>query len=86
MAAAEKAINPSAPYDGAAAITPHDSNASISGRPRGIYVGGAGAVKVDMEDGTTATFAAVPVGTFMPIKAVKVYATGTTATNLLALY
>ena len=53
---------------------------------RAVYIGGAGNVKVDMADGSTVTFEAVPVGTFMPIQVRKVYATGTTATNIHALF
>ena len=72
-------------YQGAAAITPHDTNLlpTIS---RSIYVGGTGAVKVKTADGNDVTFPAVPVGTILPIRAQQVFATGTTATNLVSLY
>jgi len=71
----------------AKAITPSDTDNLPDGPCRGIYVGGAGAVKVIPGSGGTAvTFAAVPVGTVLDVVAVRVYATGTTATNLLALY
>ena len=70
---------------GAAAVTPSDSTAL---RPtRGLYVGGAGDVKVDMSmDGTAVTFSGILAGTILPIQVVKVYATDTTATSIVALY
>jgi hypothetical protein len=50
----------------------------------GIYVGVAGDVKVDMKSSGTVTFKALPVG-LHKIGVTRVYATGTTATNLLGL-
>lgn len=70
----------------AAAVTPSDTVDLPDGPCRGIYVGGAGAVKIVTTNGSTVTFAAVPVGTFMRVGAVRIFSTGTTATNLLALY
>lgn len=70
-------------YRGAAAITPSDS-ANLTDPISAIYVGGTGAIKVDMANGDTVTFAAVAVGIF-PIAVKKVYATGTAATNLIGL-
>ncbi len=66
------------------AITPHDSN-QLARTTRYIYVGGAGAVALVTKAGTTLTFAAVPVGTVLPVRASIVKATGTTATNLIGL-
>lgn len=83
---AEVAKNPDAPYFSAAAITPTDTAATIFAVCRGVYVGGAGALKVVMEDDTEVTFAAVPVGTTLRIRIKRVFSTGTAATNLLALY
>ena len=54
--------------------------------PFGLYVGTGGDVAVDMyQTGTNITFAAVPAGTILPILAVKVYNTGTDASNIVAL-
>jgi hypothetical protein len=72
-------------YSSAAAITPHDSTDIAGGPTKAIYVGGAGAV-VAVMNGAAVTFAAVPVGTVLRIKATRVNATSTTATNLVALY
>lgn len=62
-----------------------------------LYIGGAGNVSVlleDFPDTDTATEAArgaqifsnVPAGTILPIRVKKVFATGTTATNIKCLY
>ncbi len=56
---------------------------------RGVWVGGAGNVVVDMaEFGTNITFTGVPAGTLLPICVSKIYSTanGTTATSLTAIY
>lgn len=52
----------------------------------GVWVGGAGNVAAVMQDGTFAIFMAVPAGVALPIRAKRINATGTTATNLLVLY
>lgn len=67
---------------GGAAITPNDSTAVDF---NGIYVGGAGNIKVDLYDGSTVTLNGALVGTIYPLRVTKVYATGTTATNLVGL-
>ena len=51
---------------------------------RGVYVGTTGNLKVDMVSGGTVTFVAL-VG-LLPIQVDRIYATGTTATNIVALY
>lgn len=72
-------------YDEAAAIVPADGS-DLPALTRAIYVGVTGDVKVDLETtGTGITFKAMPVGIHR-IRAKRVYATGTTATNLVALY
>ena len=54
--------------------------------PRAIYVGVSGNIKVDMlGNGTAVTFSNVPVGMWS-IRVSKLYATGTTATNIVAVY
>jgi len=70
------------PIRRAIAITPdNDNDQTVVFRE--IYVGGAGAVKVDMEVSGTVTFAAVPVGTTLVGNFKRVYSTGTTATLLI---
>jgi hypothetical protein len=55
---------------------------------RYLWVGGAGAVKLDLVNGGTVTLSGVPAGTMLKLSATKVYslADGTTATNIVALY
>ena len=53
---------------------------------RAIYVGTSGAVKVDMRGGTALTFTNVQDGTVLPVRVSKVYQTGTTASNMVALW
>jgi hypothetical protein len=67
---------------GGAAITPSDT---VAVDFNGFYVGGAGNIKVDLYDGSTITLNGVLVGSIYPMKVSKVYATGTTATNLVGL-
>jgi len=42
-------------------------------------------LKVDMADSGTVTFSGLPAGIFLPIIVKRVYSTGTTATNIIAL-
>ena len=53
---------------------------------RAFYVGGAGDVKVTTSGGNTVTFVGVTVGTVLPVRVVRFWSTGTTATNLIGLY
>jgi hypothetical protein len=75
----------------AAAVTPNDS-VDISGTEnRGvcIYIGsvaGGADVKVTMESGSIVTFKGLTAGSFLPILVTRVWATDTTATEILALY
>lgn len=71
----------------AAVIVPSDS-ADLPNFSRGIYIGGAGNLTVDMVDqpGVSVQFVAVPAGAVLPIQVRKVYATGTSASALVALY
>ena len=67
-------------------ITPNDS-ADLAEKTRALYVGGAGDVVVILADDTVAvTFKAVPEGAVLPIQAKRVYATSTTATDIVGLY
>ncbi len=72
--------------DNAVAVTPSDT-ADLGVIAKRLYVGSTGAIKVDTAGGITATFVAVPVGIFDPgCKIKKVYSTGTSATNMIAMY
>ena len=73
------------PGEGAAAVTPNDST-DLTTIARALYVGGAGDVKIDAADGSTVTFVGVQAGSIIPVRAARVYATGTDATNIVAIY
>lgn len=83
MAASYHTADATCPAHGAVAVTPTDG--LLLPVTRGIYVGVTGHVAVQMADGQTVTFNALPVG-FHPIQAQIILSTGTTATNILALY
>jgi hypothetical protein len=82
------------PVESALAVTPSDGanlappSGDANKATRGIWLGGAGTIKVDMADGTTVTFTApaTACGLVLPLAVKKVYATGTTATLIVALY
>ena len=50
-----------------------------------LYVGSTGNLKVDTITGSTVTFKNMPVG-FFPVQVKKVYSTGTTAADIIALW
>lgn len=65
-------------------IVPNDA-VDLSAVTRGIYVGAAGHLQVQMVSGQTVTFENVLAGVVYPIRAARVLATGTTAEGLVAL-
>lgn len=67
------------------AITPHNST-NFTYAVRGIYVGVTGDVVAVTEGGAAITFKAVPAGMILPVRAIRVNSTGTTATDLVGLY
>ena len=73
------------PAENAAAITPNDTT-DLTNATRSLYIGGAGNVKIDTVLGDTVTLSGVVAGTVIPVRASRVYATGTTATNLVGLW
>jgi len=71
----------------AVAVTPADNTALTNGSCRGLYVGGAGNIAAILDNDTVAvTFVGLAAGTILPVYAKYVQATGTTATNIVALY
>lgn len=51
-----------------------------------LYVGGVGDVVIRQHDGTNVKFSAVPAGTTLHVNGMRVMATGTTATLMVANY
>lgn len=71
------------PASRAAVVTPSDSTVVAA---NALYIGVTGDVALVVRNGDSAiTFKAVPVGV-LKVNAYKVMATGTTATNIVALY
>lgn len=88
MAYLEQAYN-------AEAVIPNDNadltlsgGAIIEGSNNGacLYIGTGGDLKVTMLGGQTVVFTNIPDGTFMPIQVRRVWANGTNAGDILALY
>lgn len=63
-------------------ITPDDSN-DLPFVSLAIYVGTAGDVVVTSMHGNTSTFKNVQAGTVLDVRATRVWATGTTASDLV---
>ena len=78
----------------AAAVTPSDTAtipnvATQDGKGNNgclLYVGGAGDVKVTTAGGDDVIFTGIPAGSFIPVQVLRVFVTGTTATNIVALW
>ena len=75
----------------AASVTPSDTAniPSVSGGTNNgcvLYIGSAGNLRVQTVGGDDVTFNNINTGAFIPVQIVKVYATGTTASNILALW
>ena len=74
-----------APAGNAAALVPADDTA-LPHMTRALYVAGAGDVAVEMASGAYVTFPAVPAGSVLPCRLLRVLATGTTATGIVGLW
>lgn len=66
------------------ALTKSDS--TVLAPTRGLYVGGAGDVAVVDLSGNSVTLVGVLAGSVIPVRVVKLLSTGTSATNVIALY
>jgi hypothetical protein len=64
-----------------------DNATLLTNATRCVYVGVTGDVTALLVGDTASVlFKGVPAGTFMPIRAQRIDATGTTATNLVGIY
>lgn len=73
---------PMFPEDGAM-VTPSDT---ATFDPSVVYVGGGGNAKITTAQGTDLTFYGLQPGGVIPVRVKRVWATGTTATNLTRVY
>lgn len=70
-------------FNDASVVSPNDGTVVAYDS---LWIGGAGNVTVDMAGGkTNVPFNSVPAGTLLRIAVTKVYATGTTAANIVGL-
>lgn len=84
MAAAKRTpTSQSDPALGAVAISYGGGNQDITVAARGFHIDTAGALKVDMSNGTTVTFATLTAGVFYPYSITKIYQTGSTAAGFI---
>lgn len=73
------------PATRAEAVTPSDSTIHIG--IKSVYVGGAGNVAMILRgNGAAVTFNNVPAGTTLFVQARQIMSTGTTASNIVALF
>lgn len=82
VSAPPRTAGPTSPAVDVRAVAPGDL---VEGESRGLYVGTTGDVAVRMAGGGSATFAAVPAATLMPIQVAEILP-ATTAGGLVALY
>ena len=86
MSAPTKHItNHSNPAEYAAAVTPSDS-VSFDQPTRALYVGASGNVNIVQIDGSTVVFVGVQGGSILPVRAIRVNSSSTTASSIVALF
>lgn len=81
---------PSTPTSGARslkAVSPHASNNLPDGVCKALWIGEAGDIAIVAEnDSAAVTIVGVAAGTLLPIRALAVRTSGTTADSIVALY
>lgn len=73
------------PFVDCSPITGNDTVA-LTRTTSAIYIGGGGNINVQFQSGNSAIFTGLAIGTFLKVNATKIWQTGTTANNLIALY
>lgn len=73
------------PPENALAIEPSDSQL-LGNVTRAVFVGTGGSLRVRMLGGGVVTLSNIAPGTLVPLRVTHVYATGTTAANLVGLW
>ncbi len=71
--------------EGAHAVTPHDTNL-LAKQCRSLFVGGAGNIALTTRNEENVTLTGVLAGSIIPLSCIRVKSTGTTATNIVAMY
>ena len=74
-----------APAEGGAEVTP-DDGADLAHVSRALYVGTGGSLRLTLKSGAVVTLAGVVSGTILPLRACRVWAGGTTAADIVALW
>jgi hypothetical protein len=73
------------PFSRAVTLVPSDT--TLLDPTRGLWIGGGGDVVLDLVGGAQAvTFAAVPAGSFLPVRAVRLRAATSEGADVVALY
>jgi len=80
-----RANNIANPAAGAIAVTPNDST-DLASQARALWIGTGGDVTVITVDGQTVLLANIPDGSLLPVRCTRVKSTGTTASDIVALY
>lgn len=84
-APAQVIINNDNPYEYGAALTKSDATTFTA--TRALFVSGTGDVAVTMAgDGAAIVFKAVPAATILKVRATQLRSTGTSATDVIALW
>jgi hypothetical protein len=73
------------PFSNGQAVTQSDTT-DMPNVCLALYVGSAGSLAINLPSGSPLTFAAVPAGTTIPVRASRVLATGTSAGSIVALW
>lgn len=73
------------PLDDGVAVTPNDST-DLTIVCRALHIGTGGDVVVITKGGTTLTLKNIASGVLYPVRAARVKSTGTTATDIVALW
>ncbi len=81
---ASNAEGTDSPASHAAVVTPSNTT-DLSYVTRALIIGTSGDVKVTTKGGETVILPSVPAG-ILPLRVARVFATGTTATNISALW
>jgi hypothetical protein len=73
------------PAYSAKAVTPSNT-VDMPGTVKALYIGGTGNVRVLTASGDDVVFSGMSAGSYLLVQVVRVFATNTTATNIVALY